>query len=106
MKTKHTPEPWIIDDRMAKDLEANAFWFSIKDSNKNTIAEVKGHHYGIENKTAKANAKIIAAAPRTTELGILTRNLLYDHFDSLPNQLKPLLNKWRKAIQEAIQYET
>jgi len=31
-------------------------------------------------------------------LGIETRDLLYYNFDSLPEDIKPLLNKWRKTL--------
>ncbi len=63
MKTKHTPGPWAIDDRMAKDKNALTFWYSIRgDSNKN-IAEVKGIHYGVDNDVCEANANLIAEAP-------------------------------------------
>ena len=94
---KHTPGPWIIDDCMAKDLEANTFWFSIKDSNKNTIAEVKGHHYGIENKTATANANIIVAAPELLEALLM----LMDVYESKGQLLSFNVDIARQAIKKA-----
>ena len=63
MKTKHTPGPWTIDDRMAKDKNALTFWYSIRGDSNKTIAEVKGIHYGINNETAEANVKLMSEAP-------------------------------------------
>ena len=95
MKTKHTPGEWYLEDRSTDEL-GNSI---IVRSNNNHIKLTECFDGNTERN--EANAKLIAAAPETTELGIETRDLLYDYFDSLPDQLKPLLNKWRKAIKKA-----
>ena len=64
MKTKHTPEPWTIDDTMAKDKTIHLLWYNIKDKYGHSIAEVKGQHYGIDNDVAEANVNLLVNSPQ------------------------------------------
>lgn len=72
METKHTPGTWIIDDSLAKEQNNRVFWYYIKTSEGDTIAEVKGLHCGIENNVATANTKLIATAPEGLQTAINT----------------------------------
>lgn len=66
-------------------------------------SQIGGHNFNhtIELEECQANAKVMTAASELLELGNLTRDLIYDNFKHLPEEIRPLLNKWRKAIQKA-----
>ncbi len=100
MKTQHTPKPWIIDNTMAKDKRINTFWYRIRDDSGNVIAEAKGQHCGINNSTAEANAKLIAAAPYSLESHIKNVELLED-FDF--NNYLRLGNNTQKKLDKCIE---
>ena len=95
METKHTKGIWVFDEFL------NDKQFHVITGEK-TIARIyTDTSKELWSTEAEANAKLIAEAPKTIELGIKTRDLLWKNFDQLPMELKPLLNEWREAIKKA-----
>lgn len=49
------------------DESQNANWICITNEKGETLADVKGNHYGIDNKECEANAALIEVAPKLLE---------------------------------------
>ena len=76
-------------------------WVCIKNENGDTLAEVKGFHYGIKNIEMKRNAKLIAAAPDLLEaLQIVKAN--YEHFGNDSSKRKICRRVIRKERERCL----
>lgn len=80
MKTKHTPGPWVFiawDDNNAVDLDLAVY---VDHGDRKTVAYIPD---SFENSVAKANGRLIAAAPELKIAceGALSALLLGEHVD-------------------------
>ena len=115
MKTKHTPGPWTIDDRMAKNKRKSVLWYIIANADHRNIAEVKGRHCGILNTTAEANAKVMAAGLEMLEAleairDLIDRNIIvrdiskdsdFEYFAKQGIEIIKVIELMNKAIKKA-----
>ena len=75
MKDKHTPAPWVINERLSCK-----FWKKITGGN-DIIADVKMHvTRGLEEQ-GQANAKLIATAPDLLEACKIAVEVIHDLTD-------------------------
>lgn len=80
---KHTPGEWMVSG-----APRNHYVLCTTDFENIIVDE------------AKAYAKLIAAAPKLLAEGEKTRDLLYEHFDNLPDALKISFQNWRRLIAD------
>lgn len=116
METKYTKGDWKLDFSnfsYGKKKGNFASWININDENNNTIVEVKGFHYNINDNECMANAKLIAAVPDLLEALIQAKKIIRtwhgigmskeneDHLWSIYNNQAPEMKIINETIKKA-----
>ncbi len=103
MKHKHTPGPWAYEASLEGDSDIFLYTTTLVHKNRIGIARVYGEGvlYAGEPK-AKANARLIAAAPdmleALTDLVVMAEN---GNIQPGPTSNRTTMGQWRASVRDA-----